>query len=836
MRSGRRRPSRRRMKQRVTGPPRKSSGSGEKKTRRKSSSRVSSSFSPAVVPSKVSIELPEREAVSAKCTAFLLGGLGVCLLILFGGSHHSLALGMALVLPGVALLLRPPTRSLGQWMDFGILGLLVTLLFAFIPMFYWKTPAWRKVAVESFGIELPWVLSVQPMISFEAWLLAAAGFCWLYAASNWKINHAGRKRVYFWVSCVIAVFAAVVIVGNVCNWRYPGAESATAFSFFPNRNQTSNFIAIGGVVAFGYGMEGLRGRKLVHLVGLLASVLSLVALVHGVSRAGVLLYFGGILLWFLFSLRRTAVSLFFKIGFPVVLLIFSVFIVSNERTVERVTEFLSAPAEWGSEYRALLFRDTAGMIGDAPITGVGVGNFSAVFPQYRDASRSHQRAVHPESDLFWLAAEGGLVALCFLSVFVFSYLSRCRLAGAGRSGAYRMIALTGVILFLLHACVDVPGHRPGTVYFAILLAALALPHASGERAAFKPLVWRVAGGGLLLFGLLWMAGGLFGLSTHSRAALRIEEARADESRSIGDLDRASQAVNALIDWQPLNWRGYFQRAQIALSEGGARGEVAQDFRRSRFVEPNLGIITYEEGEVWLPYDVKRTISAWRETLIRDIYDKDGVYGKMLRAAHRNVALMEGMLELSKLDSNYRSRLILSLRGDAFAREIQQELEVDPSLGQFTAKQRTAIVERWISRGDLDAAEGYLQAYGDTLNSPWRMWSLVRKNQARFEEAVDFIRDAVPIPDIPEVSMDQRNLTHLRRGFLASPNDVVKGTTLLRIYLDQGELREALLVVDALLENSKPPAYAYYWRAEVLYQLKDYIESWDAFEAYLERIH
>ena len=806
------------------------------KRRRSSSKAMTSSFAAGPTASRAQIQFRGRPEVPANCRAFLLGVLGVCFLVLLGGAQHSLALGLALVLPGAACLLRPPTRSLGKWMDFGILGLLVTLLFAFIPLFYWKTPAWRQVAVESLGVELPAVLSVQPLISFEGWLLAAAGFCWLYVASSWGINHTGRKRVLFWISCMIGLSSLVVIAGNTFGWRYPGAGSATAFSFFPDSDQTSHFIAIGGVVAFGYGVEGLRVRKLMHLVGLLAAALALFALVHSVSRTGVFLFLGGVLLWYLFSLRRAEVSRIFKLGLPAVVLIFGYCIQSNEYAVERVTELFAAPAAGlGVESRTLILRDTVDMVRDTPLAGVGVGNFAAVFPQYRNASRGDQPVEHPGSDLMWLTAEGGLVALGFLGVVLFAYFSRCRSAIFGRSGAYRTVALTAVILFLLHSCVAVSGHRPGTAYFAIVCAALALPSTSGARSVFKPWIWRTTGAGLLLCGVLWMAAGLFGWSTHSRTVLALVETRADESRSSGDLERAQQAADELIDWQPLNWRGYVQRAQVNLSDRSARAEVVQDFERARFVEPNLGITTYQEGELWLPYDVSRTISAWRETLNRDIADKNGVYDSMLRAAQHNVALMERMLELSKLDSNYRSRLILSLEGNAFTRELQHELELDPSLAQFTAAQRTALVEGWINQRGVAAAEAYLQRYEATLNAPWKLWSLVRHKQARFKEAIDFIRNALPVVELPEVVLEQRSLAHLRRGFFASPSNISKGLALLRLYLDAGELQKALLVVDALLGNTEPTIAAYYWRAEVLYQLGDYIESLDAFEAYLTRI-
>lgn len=801
--------------------------------RRRSSPPATSSFAAvSVSPSKAPVSLPEPKGAPAICKGFILGLLGVCVLILLGGGHHVHALGFALVLPGVALLLRPPTRSLGKWLDVGLFGLLGSLLFAFLPMFYWKTPAWRTTAVDVFGFELPWSLSVQPWISFEAFLLAVAGFSWLYAASSWKVNYSGRKWIYFWLSCLIAVFAVVVLVGNLFGLRYPGAESATAFSFFPNRNQTSDFIAIGGVLTFSYAMEGLRGRRLIQLVGFVGSFLCLAALIYGVSRAGVLLYFGGIGLWFVFSLRRSVMSLFLKVGVPVVLLVFSVFITSHEPAVERATKYLSSPSEWGQGNRMLIMHDAVDMIQAAPLTGHGVGNFEEVFPQYRDVSRNYQRAVHPESDLFWLGAEGGLIAVFFLGLLIVSYFRKCRTSRSGRSGAFRMIALTGVVLFLVHGLFDVSGHRPGTAYFAILFATLALPRAtSAPRATFKPVVWRSVGGVLLLFGGLWILGGLFGLPTHSSVALDIQEQRATESSAVADLDRAEGAIDKVIALQPLSWRGYFQRAQIGLSRGDLRSEVAQDFRRARFAEPNIGMIAYEEGLAWLPYDVNRTVSAWREALIRYVDSKEDLYRRMLEKASKNDALMEGMIEMSQVDATDRARLLLFLSGSAFKREIEKELRAEASLARFTREDRTAILRRWADVGESDQLEAYLEEYGDTLDSTWLLYAMLRQHQARYKEAVDLMRKGLPAPQIPEVKIDLSRIDRLKRGFFAASSDLSKGTALMRYYIENEEYSEALLIVNQILKQSNPPRYVYYWRAEILYKLQHYSESWYAFEDY-----
>ncbi len=793
---------------------------------------VSSTLAPAPSPSRAAIAFPVRKQAPAVWLGYLFGLLGVCALILLGGSHRAIALGFALILPGLALLIRPPKAGLGRWADCGVVALLGTLLLAFLPQFYWPMAEWRQVAVDDFGIELPAVLSVQPLISLEASLMALAGFAWLYAASAWEINATGRKYFFVVFSCMLAGFAGAVIWGNLHGLRYPGAEDSAAFSFFPNRNQTANFLALGGVVTFAFTMEGLRGRKVLHLVGVLSSLLCLMALIVSLGRSGVLLYFIGIGIWFLCRLRAKSVPVLVKIGLPLVLLAFSLVISSRSQSVERVADFVSTPSEWGQEYRALIYQDAFEMFKDAPVAGVGVGNFSAVFPQYREHSRSFQVARHPESDLIWLATELGLLGVVSIGIFLIGYFLRCRGLSLGRGGPYRVIAQVAVIVFLLHSLVDVSAHRPGTVYFAILLAALALPHSGAGSPTFRPVLWRGLGLVLFVIGGLWFLAGLTGAPFHSSTALALYEKQSASLADTGDYEGAIERIDEILALKPMRWQAYFQRAQLTFASSRTRAATASDFRNARFLEPTLGSFCVKEGFIWLPYDLGRALSAWREALFREIEFKDKAFLSMLNAGMRDPKVMEALVHLSKIDPHYRTMLFGYLREPLLMSEIRAELEVDPSLSGFSRDQRTSILTNWIEHGDLSSAEVYLSTYGGGLKDAWWLWSYLYKQQADFASAVNVIREALPVPEVPEAKVDPQTLTRLSREFAVMPQDIMKGTALLRVFLDAGELVRALEVTDSMLKGRKPPAYVYYWRAEILYRMDDLIESWYAFEAYV----
>lgn len=810
-------------------------GKNPAKQSRRTAVQPTSSFS-SIRPSSAPVSLEVLKQPPPVWRSYLLGLAGVTLLILLGGGHNAFALSLSLLLPGIALLLQPPTQSLGVWMDRLIIALLAVMLFSFVPQFYWPDPVWRGEAKELFGINLPLTLSVQPWVSFEAWLCALAGFAWFYAASSWKINQGGRKWFYFAVCIVVGILATVVFWGNASGAKYPSGENSPVFSFFPDRNQTANFLAVGGVAAFGYAMSVLRTRQLLPLVGLVVSSLCFLALVWGISLAGLLLFFLGILVWYFLQLASGRISKGVKLGIPLLLIAFSVFMVSNSRSTERVLEFITSHEMWSEDFRRVIAIDTLDMIKDAPLTGHGLGTFAVVFPQYRESSSNAQRFVHPESDVLWFAAEAGILGLALLAGIVTLYFFRCRGFSNGSDGMYRLAAMAPLILFMLHGFADVSGHSQGTMYFAILFAALALPRAKKNQAAFKPRVWRFCGGILVLFGLIWGLSGLTGLPLHSKVALAKHESVIQEGFSLAEYESAERQADKWVRERPMDWRAYFQRATLTLAGSGDKGEASADFRRAGFVEPVLGVVPLEAGFAWIPYDVERAVASWREAIFRELETRDAAYRRIMNEVGENPELRPGVARLSEMEPEFRIKFLSYQSGDDLMQELNRDLERDAQLGQFSREQRTTILKRWIGEGDPEAAEKYLEKNGSNLNRPWWLWSLLRKEQARFEDAVNHIRAAITPPKMPEVPIKGVPFVRLNREFTIAPGDVLKGTALLQIYLKEEDFAKVREVTQAMIAaQRKVPLYVTYWQAESYFRLQDYIESWYAYEECLKQM-
>jgi hypothetical protein len=71
-------------------------------------------------------------------------------------------------------------------------------------------------------------------------------------------------------------------------------------------------------------------------------------------------------------------------------------------------------------------------------------------------------------------------------------------------------------------------------------------------------------------------------------------------------------------------------------------------------------------------------------------------------------------------------------------------------------------------------------------------------------------------------------------FIENNPDLSMGIILLVNALDSNKYLEARGILKHLLSLEKPPLFVYYWYAEVLYILKDYEESWFAFESYIQK--
>ncbi len=528
---------------------------------------------------------------------------------------------------GAALVLLPARRAPARWLFTLSLLLLALAGAGFLPQSWFSASPWRE-KLGAIGVVFSGTLSPQPARTLDAMALLFVGLVWAawLSAQSWGslARHRGMKAL----AMGMAILGVVLLAAGAWHLQIPGWLSERGVGPFPNRNHTGNVLALGALAALGCALDAAKRKWLRSLPWLLCAGVMLVALMVNYSRGGVLLLSGALGIWVLLIARQKRSWKTVAIGGSGLLALAALVLVASGPLAARFT----GGADSQIAFRGKIWGDTLGLIHAAPWCGVGLGNFTAVFPFYREASVIQQSVLHPESDWLQIAAElgwGGVVlvlaALCLLVRAVFP-LDR------GSQRSLRGAAVAGGLAAALHAVIDVPGHRLGCVLLVLLLLAFARRDSAEPEVRGAALVWRFVG-----VGLLGMAVGWRGVVD--------ESLRADRLVYEGRFAEAITAAGRAVEREPLDYGAYFSRAQ-ALLGGGRTMEALADFQRARTLEPHFAGLPLEEGRLWASRQPGLALLAWREALVRvPPPDDEPLFGAILDAAPKDAGFRARLLAL-----------------------------------------------------------------------------------------------------------------------------------------------------------------------------------------------
>ena len=79
-----------------------------------------------------------------------------------------------------------------------------------------------------------------------------------------------------------------------------------------------------------------------------------------------------------------------------------------------------------------------------------------------------------------------------------------------------------------------------------------------------------------------MASGIFRVPLHSSVRVENYQNEIKSYVEVEDYSKAKEIAGRWLSVQSMNWRAYFQRAQLTLSDSGNNDEAAADFRRGSF--------------------------------------------------------------------------------------------------------------------------------------------------------------------------------------------------------------------------------------------------------------
>ena len=671
---------------------------------------------------------------------------------------------------GLVLVLAPVRALPNGAVLIGLGGLLLCAFTGFLPVRWFGEPQWHAALREAIP-GLSKTVSLQPLYSLMRFgVMLAVVFLGVWVI-QWR--PANRVRSLQALAGGIAALAIVALVAHFFSFSVPWWHPSQGFGPFPNRNQTGTLMLLGAMIALGV-FAGLA-RKL-HWMGFFWGAVFLVcllALLLSNSRAALCLLVLSSLGWFLTRQRVSMPRL--AIAGGVLSLVIAAALLIGETVVERLPKLLDE----GAGFRADVYEDTVRLVKTVPIEGVGVGNFDAVFPSFREKSLSPQRVIHPESDWLWMASEIGLCSLLFCG-FVVGCVLRCPVRGVAEEEKDALVAgMFGIGAFLCHSVIDVPGHRFGTILPAVVLLGICFrPKLMGAGLKIIPWFSRLSGVGLVLFGL-W-------LLKEKELTLKPQEQLAK-----GNQVEIERSASASLIRTPLNWSLYLIRGYAEIQTKRWL-EASADFRYARLIEPKLAIVAFEEGRGWIGSNSRLALDAWTAALQQSLPDqRRDLYRQMLDVSFGVSSLHEAMVRLS--DSDPQLAMTALQGGHADAKTL-------------------AFLEGQTSELDLEQHRIVVCAEAHELAA--------RKD---YQEAYEMGRRSIRPVVFPQ--QEQVTENECRAALIRNPGDFLAAFNLCMIFRSDG--RNALNILEAITRQPRCPDYFYVMMADSLASRSDWPGAWSA---------
>ncbi len=693
----------------------------------------------------------------------LLGGATAAIFVT--GTQDVYAVAIFAVAAGLAMFIGCPTVRPG-WIPLVLAAVFCALaLLAFLPQELFPMPAWRAALAQTGLIPLADSVSPQPWIGWFWWTMLAATCA--VGVFQLSVPLEGRALAVFLhaVAMFVAAYAVMSIFAWQTGWKYPFSGGAI-FGFLPNKNHTATLLVTGSIIAFGLMQwEVAHGNRGAAVLAALCGAPTLAGLLFfSNSRAGVIFLALGLLLWALGGAQgqtrcNVLVAAGILVGFLLLLSAFGGSVVRDRLVSLYQSAMAVRQAETSDvDFRQPICRDTVRLIKDVPFTGVGLGQFQYVFPQYRWDSARAAKVLHPESDWLQVAGETGIPSAMVLLVLVGWYFVRSWNGRCGSDGMLRWTAASATGAAVAHGLIDVPWHRFALGWFIFVIALAGVP-SSGlmlKRPVFARLFFAALGGTLL-------AGGIFLAweKYHGRVPApyrwdvfnkQLEQLGKEKREDEGE-DASNEAIRAF----PLRHEGYYWLAGYLRLFLDTENEVANATKAGRLVEPVLPRVAADQALLWPNLDPMREAEAWNEAV--------------RRAA--KIDAHEGKTQIPSAAS-YLQQAILSLKGKPEAQQtLLDQFSGDPIMTAYWVRSadaglvsawaagladpqgwldalpagvREGVLGRWIALPDPSVAVAYMEARsGSVPGGYWRQLAGYHANAGDKPRAVAIVAEAVGFP-------------------------------------------------------------------------------------------
>lgn len=765
--------------------------------------------------------------------------------ILTCGSKEPWALGALAALIGLCFLLAPPRLRVSRWVTMPIGTVVVLCLTAFLPASWFPEQPWRISLHQDFGIVMAGTRSPQPWVTLESLLLLMVGACWMVYCLGRGFTHGERRRMIQFLSVFISLLAVVAIAFRHWQVEVPFWRAIWNTAYlgpFPNRNNFSGLLAVGAVLTFAATHDAFRNKNAVWMLFAATFVPVFAGVLLNTSRMGVLALFAGLAAWIATASLQTRSFARLALSTAILLTLTALFLLFGGGISKRfmgtdgnVLATLAGDSRWST------FGDTLQMIAASPLLGVGLGNFEPAFALIRKSESLYSRALHPENDWLWFAAEAGLP--CMISALVL-FLSLA--AGFGpwrgrddanrRERRLRTAAGIAVILIGAEGLGDTPMHAPGFFVLGAVLVGLAVRPDRQEPASGAMPPWLHGCAGIFCAGVgtMWLFTASGRPLIPGNFVVRRLAREAAELVARGDDAAALEKWNEVAGIKPLQWDVYAERAMLKLRLGRSSPEALEDFARTRFLERQSAILCLHELSYWMRYDPPFGIPALREAMRRDPSRAAEFYGGSFGHLTNHPELRPAFRALAAGDPKLRLAYLSSTSGEEFKTELKALLDADPDLEAYTAMERLQLFRVWHARGDAAELVKALESNPSWREDGWTVLAAQRAKDGSFRAAFELAMSYISIP-AESGARRKGSLAELNRVFLYNPTDISRGLDLYDAQRTQGLYDAALATLDQLSGLPHAPAKVLYERAVMFSRKGDYAKAWDAVQAYMKRI-
>lgn len=756
--------------------------------------------------------------------------LGVLMLILLGGGTTFEVKAFGFIVLGAVLCFQRPKTVPSVWVDRWVVSLVALSLIQFLPVSWYGVPAWREALESNFCISLSPTVSPQIYISLEGYMTFLGALAWLYICLNSDISYSSRIRSLWALALGGGLLSVLVILGHYYGWRYLFAKEASVFSFFPNRNQSSHILCLSGLVSFGLFIKAFhKKRNRFALISVLNTIIIFFALVFSLSRASLILFFFGLVLWLALQAIRTKQLIKLRYLLPSILIIISLWLIASGDNLNRFLHLMNPKTE--ADFRVLIFKDTLQLIQQQLFSGIGIGNFQYVLPQFRDHSLLYGKILHPENDWLWACSELGLLFTIVLAAASLWGLFQSIKEQPYDRIAYRSIAFIALLLFFCHTLVDVPGHRLGTVGYAILLFSLSIHYKEAIPTLIPRSIFQFTGGILVFYGLVGIGSSLLKIPTLNAVAESVYRDKILNGIQHKEAQKTQATLVAAKARLPLKPWWYFQEAQLELGLHNF-SKAKEAFEKAKALNPHDIHLCLQEGLAWLPYSPDLAFRAWQRALSLDNFSDETTWQFILN--HTGDSIYAQYLSLlSKAHAGFRIFYLKRLEHPVFEKELQWDISQNPLLQHISQPDKEILFLKW-AKDNPHALLAYLSQYPDSLENSWHI-SATAYTRLRFYEAASKLFDKnIPAPPWPLLYTSKSStLEELELRSSLNPKDTMLHLALLKVYTEQDKPAKALSTIRHLESLQYKPPLLDYWKARLYATQGKYEESCKAYEAFLK---